>query len=103
MMPMTINVTYVTAVNGMPMAGGTGPSGTGDMGTPAILAHAVVHVQVPGFNARVDVRTRLPAPAGTDQQDWTEIAYGKTLMTLDAVWQAKIVSFCVIRFGLDIK
>lgn len=66
MMAMTIKVTRV-----MKMAD-----------TPGMVL-ANIAVQVPGLSARAMIDMEFPAQAGSDRDDWAEIAYANALMMLD--------------------
>ena len=79
MMPMTIRVMRVQAVDSMimPVHMRRWPAGTG------ISVHATVHVHVPGLRGRATIRMAFQAPAGSNREDWAEITYERALMMLD--------------------
>ena len=84
MMPMTIRrITRVKAMHSMIMRGGMPPdghAGPDDIGT---MVHAVVQVHAPGLKARATIRMAFRAPAGSNREEWAEIAYERALMMLD--------------------
>ncbi len=80
MMPMTIRVARVEAVNGMIMPGGMLPDS--HVQRAGTMVHAAVRVEVPGLNARAAISMTFPAPAGSNRQEWAEIAHEKALMML---------------------
>ena len=82
MMPMTIRVARVEAVNGMIMPGGMLPDSHVQRVSTGTMVHAAVRVHVPGLNARAAISMTFPAPAGSNRQEWAEIAHEKALMML---------------------
>lgn len=66
MMPMTINVTRVMCIVNMPG-----------------MVRAHVQVLVPALYAPAIIEKGLPAPPGSNRDDWAETAYEKSPMMLD--------------------
>lgn len=87
MMPMTIRITRVKAMNSMIMPGGMPPDGhamPAGTGT-GTMVHFTVPVHVPGLNGRATIDMAFRAPAGSSREEWEEIAYERALMMLDPV------------------
>ena len=52
------------------------------------MIEAQIQVHVPAISTRRMLRMHFPTPAGSNREDWVEIACDRALEMLDPAWKA---------------